>query len=60
MDSVSCDLQTGSGFPQLASTCSDWKIGGKSGQKSRSVFQALVAQELNHLGPYRQVIIFCN
>ncbi len=26
MDSVSCDLQTGSDFPQLASTCSDGKI----------------------------------
>ncbi len=29
MESVSCNLQTGSDFPQLASTCSDCKIGGK-------------------------------
>ncbi len=35
------NLQTGSEFTQLASNCSDCKIVGKSGQKSRSVFQAL-------------------
>ncbi len=40
MESVSCNLQTGSDFPQLASTYSDCKIGGKSRQKSHSVFQA--------------------
>ncbi len=45
MESDCCNLQTGSDFPQLASTCSDCKIGGKSGQKSRSVFQALHADK---------------
>ncbi len=42
MESVSCNLQTSSDFPQLASTCSDCKMGEKSGQKSRSVFQFLL------------------
>ncbi len=40
VESVSCNLQTGSDFPQLASTCSDCKIGGKLRQKLCSVFQA--------------------
>ncbi len=41
MESVSCNLQTDSDFPQIASSCLDCKIGGKSGQKLHSVFQAL-------------------
>ncbi len=42
VESVSCNLQNSSDFPQLASTCSDCKIGGKSGQKLHCVFEALV------------------
>ncbi len=40
MESVSSNLLTDADFRQLASTCSDFKTGGKSGQKC-SVFQAL-------------------
>ncbi len=40
MESVSCNLQTGSDFPQLASTCSDCKIRGNQG-KNRVVYSRL-------------------
>ncbi len=59
MESVSCNLQTGSHFPKLASTCY-CKIGGKSGQKLHSVFQALVevGDLVNGNYIYHYIVIF--